>query len=74
MSEMATLPLPVGISHRDAVSKPTSSYNLPIGYLRAFITVLVLAHHSVLAYHPFAPAVPTSLVTPPLVASVSRGR
>jgi hypothetical protein len=30
--------------------------NLAIGYLRAFITLLVLAHHAVLAYHPFAPA------------------
>lgn len=29
--------------------------NLAIGYLRAFITLLVLAHHAVLAYHPFAP-------------------
>jgi hypothetical protein len=47
------------------VSKPASSYNLPIGYLRAFITVLVLGHHAVLAYHPFAPPVPASLVTQP---------
>jgi hypothetical protein len=29
--------------------------NLAIGYLRAFITLLVLAHHAILAYHPFAP-------------------
>jgi hypothetical protein len=36
-----------------------------MGYLRAFITVLVLAHHAVLAYHPFAPPVPSSLVTQP---------
>ena len=28
----------------------------PVGYLRAFITVLVVLHHAVLAYHPFAPA------------------
>jgi hypothetical protein len=34
-------------------------------YLRAFITVLVLAHHAVLVYHPFAPPVPASLVTQP---------
>jgi peptidoglycan/LPS O-acetylase OafA/YrhL len=65
MSEMATLPLPATISQPDAVSKPASSYNLPVGYLRAFITVLVLAHHAVLAYHPFAPPVPASLVTQP---------
>jgi hypothetical protein len=30
-------------------------YNVPVGYLRAFITVLVVAHHAALAYHPFAP-------------------
>jgi hypothetical protein len=36
-----------------------------IGYLRAFITLLVLAHHAVLAYHPFAPAPPASLAAQP---------
>jgi hypothetical protein len=46
--------------------KPVSStYNLSIGYLRAFITLLVLAHHAVLAYHPFAPPPPASLVAIP---------
>ena len=29
--------------------------NLAVGYLRAFITLLVLEHHAILAYHPFAP-------------------
>jgi hypothetical protein len=46
--------------------KPASrSYNFSIGYLRAFITLLVLAHHAVLAYHPFAPPPPASLVAIP---------
>jgi hypothetical protein len=36
-----------------------------IGYLRAFITVLVVAHHAALAYHPFAPPSPASLVAQP---------
>jgi peptidoglycan/LPS O-acetylase OafA/YrhL len=40
-------------------------YNVAVGYLRAFVTVLVLAHHAALAYHPFAPAPSTSLVTQP---------
>jgi peptidoglycan/LPS O-acetylase OafA/YrhL len=40
-------------------------YNLSIGYLRAFVTLLVLAHHSVLAYHPFAPPHPASLTAQP---------
>ncbi|HEY6368951.1 MAG TPA: hypothetical protein VIX37_00095 [Candidatus Sulfotelmatobacter sp.] len=39
--------------HRPACRRP---YNPSIGYLPAFITLLVLAHHAVLAYHPFAPA------------------
>jgi hypothetical protein len=43
------------------LSPPTG----PIGYLRAFIPVLVLAHHVVLAYHHFAPPVLASLVTQP---------
>ena len=36
-----------------ASSKP--QYNVALGYLRAFIILLVLAHHSLLAYHPYAP-------------------
>lgn len=31
------------------------SHNAPIGALRAFITLLVVAHHAVLIYHPYAP-------------------
>lgn len=41
------------------------SYNVSVGYLRAFVTLLVLAHHSMLAYHPFAPPPPASLVAQP---------
>lgn len=36
-----------------------------IGYLRAFVTVLVVAHHAGLAYHPYAPKPPASLLTQP---------
>jgi hypothetical protein len=42
----------------------TAPRNLAINYLRAFITLLVLAHHSVLTYHPFAPPPPASLDGP----------
>jgi hypothetical protein len=35
--------------------------DIPLGYLRAFLTVLVVAHHASLAYHPFAPRAPESL-------------
>jgi peptidoglycan/LPS O-acetylase OafA/YrhL len=40
-------------------------YNVAAGYLRTFVVVLVLAHHSVLAYHPFAPPPPGSLNAEP---------
>lgn len=38
-------------------AKPANAhgYSIPIGYLRAWTTVLVVAHHAVLAYHPDAP-------------------
>ena len=42
-----------------------AALNLPIGYLRAFVVLLVVAHHAVLAYHPFAPEKTTSLLTHP---------
>jgi Acyltransferase family len=37
------------------------SRNVPLGYLRMFLTLLVVAHHAVLAYHPYAPPPPPSL-------------
>ena len=40
--------------------------NVQMGYLRACLTVLVIAHHAVLAYHPYAPLPPTSLSTEPM--------
>ncbi len=36
-----------------------------VGNLRAFVTLLVLAHHAVLAYHPDAPPAAASLVAQP---------
>lgn len=44
---------------------PRTGEHLATGNLRAFLTVMVLAHHAVLAYHPQAPAPPASLVTEP---------
>ena len=40
-------------------------YHVALGYLRACITVLVVAHHAVLAYVPFAPPPPASLSAQP---------
>jgi hypothetical protein len=40
--------------------------NLAVGYLRAAITVLVLAHHAVIAYNPFGPPGPPSSLDVPV--------
>jgi peptidoglycan/LPS O-acetylase OafA/YrhL len=42
-----------------------TGYNYPVGYLRGFIVALVVAHHSALAYRPYAPPPPASLVPQP---------
>lgn len=42
-------------------SLPTKSWSTPIGHLRAWVTMLVVAHHSVLAYHSDAPPMPAAL-------------
>jgi len=49
----------------DPEAPPRPAENVAIGYLRAFITVLVVAHHAVLAYHPAAPPPPASLLAEP---------
>lgn len=40
---------------------PTPGRDVSLGYLRTFLTLLVVAHHAVLAYFPFAPPRPASL-------------
>ncbi|HVA79226.1 MAG TPA: acyltransferase [Candidatus Binataceae bacterium] len=47
-------------------SQPESppAHNLALGYLRGFLVVLVLAHHSVLAYFKSPPPLPKSLTDP----------
>jgi hypothetical protein len=40
--------------------------NAPIGALRAFVTLLVIAHHAVLTYHPYAPP-PKVFDAPPIL-------
>ena len=47
------------------VVRQTAEYNLPAGYLRAFIVALVVAHHAVIAYCTFAPPPPVSLLAQP---------
>jgi len=48
-------------------TKLDATENVAMGYLRAWITLLVVAHHAVLAYHPHAPPPPASLATPPMI-------
>ncbi|HLJ47826.1 MAG TPA: acyltransferase [Bryobacteraceae bacterium] len=40
-------------------------YNVSIGYLRAFITIMVLAHHAVIAYIPFLPPAASTFTAEP---------
>jgi hypothetical protein len=49
----------------DAPRAARSEYNVALGYLRGFLVILVLAHHSVLAYMEGAPPRSTSLLTNP---------
>jgi len=46
-------------------SNPASPASIAVGTLRAVITVLVVAHHALLAYNPFAPPPTSSLLTQP---------
>ena len=46
------------------ISAPKAEYNVSIGYLRAFVTLLVVVHHAALAYTTFAPPVAASLTGP----------
>src|SRR5579884_573382 len=47
------------------IGRPGPTYNNAVGYLRAFLVVLVVAHHAALTYHPYAPPPPKSLLTQP---------
>jgi Acyltransferase family len=44
---------------------PADSRTLSVDRLRSAVTLLVLAHHSVLAYHPYAPPPAASFADPP---------
>lgn len=48
-----------------AVTAPKAEYNVSIGYLRAFVTMLVVAHHAAIAYATFTPPVAPSFTAPP---------
>ena len=52
-----------------AAGRAGQDRNLAVGYLRAFVTVLVLAHHSVIAYISGLPKASASFTKPPLLWS-----
>jgi len=60
----AALNVPLKPSPAVVAPLPGSAYSVSIGYLRAFITLLVVAHHSMLAYLQYIPGAPTSLNGP----------
>ncbi len=47
--------------------EPQTTRDVPLGYLRTFLTLLVVAHHSALAYYAFAPAPAASLKELPMM-------
>jgi len=60
-SSLDALPLsPVPMAPRS-----DGGYSIALGRLRTGLTALVVAHHAVLAYHPWAPPAPASLLTEP---------
>lgn len=51
------------------LEKPTvapDGRNAPVGALRAFVTLLVIFHHTAMTYHPYAPA-PKAFDAPPIL-------
>jgi len=52
-------------AHSQSADVARPGYNVALGYLRGFLVVLVLAHHSVLAYIDGAPPQATSLLAQP---------
>lgn len=55
------------MTNRETTS--SAGRNLSLGYLRAFITLLVIAHHAVIAYLPEVPPPPASISQLPLAWS-----
>src|SRR5882672_10520915 len=61
----AAEPMRIAALEASAVSTVNNPTSVAVGTLRAVITVLVVAHHAVLAYNPFAPPPPSSLLPEP---------
>jgi hypothetical protein len=69
MSEMHAASLETGpelsVVGARAAQPKGAPYHVAIGQLRVFVTMLVIAHHAVLAYNPFAPPPAASLAAEP---------
>ncbi len=66
MSASPNAALARSLSAPQSVRTPRASRNVALGYLRTFAVILVLAHHTALAYFPRIPAAKTvSLVAQP---------
>lgn len=53
-------------AYKQETPLPTAAtYNNAIGYLRAVLVVMVVAHHAALAYHPYAPPINATLAVEP---------
>jgi surface polysaccharide O-acyltransferase-like enzyme len=52
-------------SEEKAMLEKLTTRNSSLSYLRAFVTLLVVAHHSMLAYTTYAPPVPNDLTAQP---------
>lgn len=59
------MPLTQNLATTAAPPANRQSYNYALAYLRAFLVLLVVAHHSALAYFPIAPPAPASLLVQP---------
>jgi peptidoglycan/LPS O-acetylase OafA/YrhL len=55
----------IAVQTTAAQTASVSKYNHAIGYLRAFIVALVVAHHAALAYYPIPVTPPVSLTAQP---------
>jgi fucose 4-O-acetylase-like acetyltransferase len=62
---VAAEPIRAAVPEISVSARSTVVDNAALGALRAFITLLVVAHHAVLAYNPFAPPPAASLTAQP---------
>src|SRR5262245_74733 len=58
-------PIKTARARAEPPGPPPQEHHRALGYLRAFVTVLVVAHHAVLAYNAFAPEPTASLAAEP---------